>query len=131
MMRGHAVSGGKDGETDSLAPFARAARPNRVVFVLQIRVTACGKVTRPSLTVRGYGVRVPGVGALRMEDVVDAKTYRERAIQARLGAKESRKPEFRAVFERLAESYEELARNAEWIEPSNASRVARSRGDTA
>jgi hypothetical protein len=58
------------------------------------------------------------VGALRMEDVVDAKTYRERAIQARLGAKESRKPEFRAVFERLAKSYEEKARNAERLEPS-------------
>ena len=59
-----------------------------------------------------------------MEDVVDAKTYRERAIQARLGAKESRKPEFRAVFERLAESYEELARNAEWVEPANRDSAA-------
>jgi hypothetical protein len=59
-----------------------------------------------------------------MDEVADAKTYRERAIQARLGAKESRKPEFRAVFERLAESYEELARNAEWAEPANRNGAA-------
>jgi hypothetical protein len=59
-----------------------------------------------------------------MQEVADAKTYRERAIQARLGAKESRKPEFRAVFERLAESYEELARKAEWLEPGNRTGTA-------
>jgi hypothetical protein len=47
----------------------------------------------------------------------DAKTYRERAMHARLGAKEATKPEFRAVFERLAESYEAMARDAEWLAP--------------
>jgi hypothetical protein len=49
----------------------------------------------------------------------DAKVYRERAEQARLGAKEATRPEFRAVFERLADSYEEMARAAEWIGPRN------------
>ena len=43
----------------------------------------------------------------------DARVYRERAEQARLGAKEAIRPDFRAVFERLAESYDEMARNAE------------------
>lgn len=47
----------------------------------------------------------------------NARVYRERAAQARLGAKEATRADFRAVFERLAESYEEMARNAEWLEP--------------
>jgi hypothetical protein len=47
----------------------------------------------------------------------NAKVYRERAAQARLGAREATRDDFRAVFERLAESYEEMARNAEWLEP--------------
>jgi len=46
-----------------------------------------------------------------------SKVYRERAEQARLGAKEATRADFKAVFERLAESYEEMARNAEWLEP--------------
>jgi len=46
-----------------------------------------------------------------------AKVYRERAEQARLGAKEATREDFRLVFERLAASYEEMARNAEWLEP--------------
>jgi hypothetical protein len=48
----------------------------------------------------------------------DSKTYRERAVHARLGAKEATSPQFRAVFERLAESYEAKARDAEWLEPA-------------
>ena len=48
----------------------------------------------------------------------DARVYRERAVQARLGAKEAIRPDFRAVFERLAELYEEMARNAEWLRPA-------------
>jgi hypothetical protein len=47
----------------------------------------------------------------------NVKIYRERAMHARLGAKEATKPEFRAVFERLAESYEAMARDAEWPAP--------------
>jgi hypothetical protein len=47
----------------------------------------------------------------------DAKTYRERAMHARLGAKEATRPEFRLAFERLAESYEAMARDAEWLSP--------------
>jgi hypothetical protein len=46
-----------------------------------------------------------------------AKIYRERAAHARLGAKEATRADFKAVFERLAESYEEMAKNAEWLEP--------------
>jgi hypothetical protein len=46
-----------------------------------------------------------------------AKVYRERAEHARLGAKEATRADFKAIFERLAESYEEMARNAEWLEP--------------
>jgi hypothetical protein len=47
----------------------------------------------------------------------NAKVYRERAEHARLGAKEATRADFKAVFERLAESYEEMAKNAEWLEP--------------
>ena len=43
----------------------------------------------------------------------DSKTYRERAIHARLGAKEATRSDFRAVFEQLAASYEAMARDAE------------------
>jgi hypothetical protein len=43
----------------------------------------------------------------------DSKTYREYAVQARLGAREATRPDFKAVFERLAESYEAKARDAE------------------
>ena len=50
----------------------------------------------------------------------DARVYRERAQQARLGAKEATRAEFRAVFERLAESYDEKARNAEWFDAANS-----------
>lgn len=46
-----------------------------------------------------------------------AKVYRERAEQARLGAKEATSEDFRRVFERLAASYDEMAREAEWLEP--------------
>lgn len=46
-----------------------------------------------------------------------AKVYRERAEQARLGAKEATRADFKAIFERLAASYDEMARNAEWLEP--------------
>lgn len=46
-----------------------------------------------------------------------AKVYRERAEQARLGAKEATRDDFRLVFERLAASYDEMARKAEWLEP--------------
>jgi hypothetical protein len=52
-----------------------------------------------------------------MEADVDAKVFRERAHQARLGAQEATRPEFKAVFERLAETYEEKARQAEGISP--------------
>jgi hypothetical protein len=47
----------------------------------------------------------------------NARVYRERAEHARLGAKEATRADFKAVFERLAESYEEMAKNAEWLEP--------------
>ena len=47
----------------------------------------------------------------------NAKVYRERAEQARLGAKEATRADFKAVLERLAASYDEMARNAEWLEP--------------
>ena len=50
----------------------------------------------------------------------NARVYRERAEQARLGAKEATRPDFRAVFERLAESYDEMARNAEWPRPDGS-----------
>ena len=39
----------------------------------------------------------------------DSKTYRERAMHARMGAKESTTKAYRLVFERLAESYDKLA----------------------
>jgi hypothetical protein len=40
----------------------------------------------------------------------DAKTYLGRAYHARMGAKEATRAAHRAVFERLAVSYEKLAR---------------------
>lgn len=45
----------------------------------------------------------------------DADVFRGRAMQARLGAKEATSAAHRAVFEKLASSYEEMARNAEWL----------------
>jgi hypothetical protein len=50
----------------------------------------------------------------------DAETYRGRATHARLGAREATNPAHRAIFERLAESYEKLAREAEWFETSDS-----------
>jgi hypothetical protein len=46
----------------------------------------------------------------------DAKTYRERAQHARLGAKEARTAQHREIFESLAISYESMALAAEWAE---------------
>jgi hypothetical protein len=46
----------------------------------------------------------------------DSKTYRERAMHARLGAKEATTTEHRLIFERLAESYDKLALETEWLE---------------
>jgi hypothetical protein len=43
----------------------------------------------------------------------DAETYRGRANHARLGAREASTPAHRAIFERLAQSYERLAQEAE------------------
>ncbi len=59
-----------------------------------------------------------------MSEENDAKVYRERAIQARLGAKEATRPEFRRVFEKLAASYEAMARDAEWLDPERGQRPA-------
>ena len=39
----------------------------------------------------------------------DAKTFRERALHARLGAKEARTAQHREIFESLAISYESMA----------------------
>ena len=46
----------------------------------------------------------------------DSKTYRERAMHARLGAQEAKTTQHRLIFERLAESYEKRANDAEWLE---------------
>ena len=46
----------------------------------------------------------------------DSRTYRERAMHARLGAKEAATTQHRLIFERLAESYDKLARDVEWLE---------------
>jgi hypothetical protein len=46
----------------------------------------------------------------------DSKTYRERAMHARLGAKEATTAEHRLIFGRLAESYDKLAQETEWLE---------------
>ena len=46
----------------------------------------------------------------------DSKTYRERAMHARLGAKEATTTQHRLIFERLAESYDKLAHDTEWLE---------------
>jgi hypothetical protein len=45
-----------------------------------------------------------------------AHIYRGRAHHARLGAKETSRGDFRAIFERLAASYEELANEAERLQ---------------
>jgi len=63
----------------------------------------------------------------------DSKTYRERAMHARLGAKEATTTQHRLIFERLAESYDKLAHDTEWLEgtaslmnaPQNGSADAR------
>jgi hypothetical protein len=46
----------------------------------------------------------------------DSKIYRERAMHARLGAKEATTTQHRLIFERLAESYDKLAHETEWLE---------------
>ena len=46
----------------------------------------------------------------------DSKTYRERAMHARLGAKEATTTQHRLIFERLADSYDKLAHDTEWLE---------------
>ena len=67
---------------------------------------------------------VPISGVCVMEE--DSKTYRERAMHARLGAKEAATTQHRLIFERLAESYDKLAHDTEWLEGTaslmNASR---------
>jgi hypothetical protein len=50
----------------------------------------------------------------------NARVYRERADQARLGAKEATRADFRAVFERLAVSYDTMARDADGLSQSSA-----------
>jgi hypothetical protein len=50
----------------------------------------------------------------------DSKTYRERAMHARLGAKEATTTQHRVIFERLAASYDKLAHDAEWLEGTAA-----------
>ena len=50
----------------------------------------------------------------------DSRTYRERAMHARLGAKEATTTEHRRIFERLAESYDKLALETEWLEGTAA-----------
>jgi hypothetical protein len=46
----------------------------------------------------------------------DSKTFRERAMHARLGAKEATTTQHRLIFERLADSYDKLAHDTEWLE---------------
>jgi hypothetical protein len=46
----------------------------------------------------------------------NAEVYRGRAEQARLAAKAALDPRDRRIFEKLAASYEELARTTEWLE---------------
>jgi hypothetical protein len=46
----------------------------------------------------------------------NAEVYRGRAEQARLAAKGAVDPRDRRIFEKLAASYEELARTTEWLE---------------
>ena len=50
----------------------------------------------------------------------DSKTYRERAVHARLGAREATTTQHRLIFERLAESYDKLAHDTEWLEAAAA-----------
>jgi hypothetical protein len=66
----------------------------------------------------------------------DSKTYRERAMHARLGAKEATTTQHRLIFERLAESYDKLAHDTEWLEGTAARMNApqnepRERGENA
>lgn len=56
-----------------------------------------------------------------MSDVEDAETYRGRALQARLAAKAATDKQHRAIFEKLAHSYEAMAENAERLEGKEAS----------
>src|SRR5262249_35855346 len=79
----------------------------------------CGQVIEVSLTLGRASRKVPSSQGRRcvMEVEENAKVYRERAEQARLGAKEATRADFKAVFERLAASCDERARNAEWLEP--------------
>ena len=46
----------------------------------------------------------------------NAEVFRGRAEQARLAARKAVDPQDRRIFEKLAASYEELARTTEWLE---------------
>jgi hypothetical protein len=48
--------------------------------------------------------------------IESAETYRGRAEQARLAARSIANPQHRALFERLARSYEALAADLDWLE---------------
>ena len=56
----------------------------------------------------------------------DAKTYRERAAHARLGAREAKTAAHREIFESLAISYESMALAAEWAESAGQSTATQS-----
>lgn len=56
----------------------------------------------------------------------DAKTYRERAYHARMGAKEATESEHRAAFEKVAASYEAMALHAERRESGKSESAERS-----
>jgi hypothetical protein len=47
--------------------------------------------------------------------IESAETYRGRAEQARLAARSLTNPQHRALFERLARSYETLATDLDWL----------------
>jgi hypothetical protein len=56
----------------------------------------------------------------------DAKTYRERATHARLGAREATTAAHREISESLAISYESMALAAEWAESAGQSIASQS-----
>ena len=123
MVRSHARPAGDNSvDRDSARePFAQMNQIDRCIHAApQQRPARLWKSRRhvdvTDNVAEGYACR--GRCCVMSNEEEDAKIYRERAAQARLGAKEATRPEFRAVFERLAQSYEEMARNAEWLGPS-------------
>jgi hypothetical protein len=65
-------------------------------------------------------LNLAGMDIAALSGQSEAEVFRGRAQQARLAAKDAVNARYREIFEDLAESYEQLARDAEWLRRTDA-----------